>query len=98
MNLDPWEGCEDYDECRLALELNKCQVLFEYGHVRYWYLGDQVLPQVLHVYPTEVIPANPCPSVRLAKLLTDDEVANARVGRTNPGIPRDYLEYVKVHL
>lgn len=93
-----WEGCEDYDECKLALELNKHQVLFECGHRRYWYLGDRVLLQVLHVYSPEVNPVNPCPPIWLANLLTDDEVANERVSHTNHGIPRDYLEFVKVHL
>ena len=44
MSLNPWVGCEEYYECEQALELNGCQVLFEYGHGRYWYLGDWVLP------------------------------------------------------
>ncbi|KAK9997566.1 hypothetical protein SO802_022252 [Lithocarpus litseifolius] len=34
MSLDPWVGCEEYDECERALELNSCQVLFECGHGR----------------------------------------------------------------
>ena len=34
----------DHVECAWALELNECQVLFECGHGRYWYLGDWVLP------------------------------------------------------
>ena len=44
MNLDPWERCEGYAECTLALVLNECQVLFECGLGRYWNLGDRVLP------------------------------------------------------
>ena len=44
MSLNPWVGCKEYDECEWALELNSYQILFECGHVRYWYLGDQVLP------------------------------------------------------
>ena len=47
MSLDPWARCEGYVKCERALELNGCQVLFEYGHGRYWYLRDRVLPQVL---------------------------------------------------
>ncbi|KAL4602865.1 hypothetical protein ACB092_10G083800 [Castanea dentata] len=44
MSLNPWLGCEEYVECEWALEQNNHQVLFEYGHGRYWYLGDRVLP------------------------------------------------------
>ena len=39
MSLDPWVGCEEYDECERALELNNYQALFECGHGRHWYLG-----------------------------------------------------------
>ena len=44
MSLNPWVGYEEYVECEWALELNSRQVLFECGHGRYWYLGNQVLP------------------------------------------------------
>ena len=98
MNLDPWEGCEVYVEWTLALELNKRQVLFECDHGRYWHLGDRVLPLVYHVYPPKVIPINPYPLVRFGNPLTNDEVANARLGRTNPRIPGDYLEFIKTYL
>ncbi|KAK9997883.1 hypothetical protein SO802_017486 [Lithocarpus litseifolius] len=98
MGLDPWAGCKGYVECEWVLELNKCQVLFVCGHGRYKYLRDRVLPQVHHIYPLEVIPIHPCPSIRLANLLTEEEVANARVGRTNLGILEDYLEFTKAHL
>ena len=57
-----------------------------------------MLPQVYHVYPFEVIPIHPSPLVWLVNLSTNDEVANVRVGCTNPRIPRDYLEFVKAHL
>ena len=43
MSLDPWLGCEEHAECEWAQVLNGCQVLFECGHWRYWYLGGQVL-------------------------------------------------------
>ena len=46
MPLNPWVGCEEYDECEQALELNSRQVLFECVHGTYWYLGNRVLPQV----------------------------------------------------
>ena len=46
MSLNSWAGYEGRAKCERALELNGHQVLFEYGHGRYWYLGDQVLPQV----------------------------------------------------
>ena len=98
MGLDPWVGCKGYVEYAWALELNECQVLFECGHGRYWYLGNWGLPHVHHVYPPEVILIHPSPSVRLASLLIDEEVANARVGHTNPRILEDYLEFVKAHL
>ena len=44
MSIDPWVGCEKYDECERALELNSRQALFECEHGRYWCLGDRVLP------------------------------------------------------
>ena len=51
-----------------------------------------------HVYPSEVILTHPCTSIQLASLLTNEEIACARVGRTNSGIPRDYLKFVKAQL
>ena len=74
MCLNPWVGCEEYDECEQALELNSCQVLFECGHGRYWYLSDWVLPQVQHVYPPITILVPPCPTIRLADLLTNEKI------------------------
>ena len=79
-------------------ELNKRQVLFEYGHKRYWYLGDRVLAQVQHIYPPEMILAHPCPSIRLIDFLTNKEIAHARIGHVVLGILGDYLQFVKVHL
>ena len=66
VDLNPWAGCEWYEECEQALELNRCQVLFKCRHGRYWYLGDRVLPQVEHEYPPTTIPTPPCHTVRLA--------------------------------
>ena len=45
MPLNPCARCEGYVEFKWALELNGHQVLFECGHGRYWYLGDQVLQE-----------------------------------------------------
>ena len=63
MDLNPWAGCEGYAECEWALELNGHQVLFECGHGRHWYLGDRVLPQVEHEYPSTTIPTLPCHTI-----------------------------------
>ena len=95
MSLDPWSGCEEYAECERALELNSRQVLFEYGHGRYRYLGDRVLPQVQHVYPPTTIPIPLCPSIRLANLLANEEIARARIGHVVSGIPRNYFEFIQ---
>ena len=94
MSLDPWSGCEEYAECERALELNSRQVLFEYGHGRYWYLGDRVLPQVQHVYPPTTIPVSPCLSIRLPDLLTNEDITQARVGLVVLGVARTYSEFI----
>ena len=98
MSLDPWLGCEEFVECEWAQELNGRQVLFEFGHGRYWYLGDRVLPQVQHVYPPATILIPPCPSIWLADLLANEEIARARVGHVVSGKPGDYLEFVQTQL
>ena len=73
-------------------------MLFECGHGRYWYLGDQVLAQVQHVCPPEMIPVHPCTSIRLADLLANEEIAHARVGYVVSRTLRDYLEFVQTQL
>ena len=95
MCLNPWVGCEKYDECEWALELNTRQVLFEYRHERYWYLGDRVLPQVQHVYPSTTILVPSCPSIRLADLLTNEEITRARVGLVVSGVAGTYFEFIQ---
>ena len=80
MSLNPCLQCEEHAECAWAQELNGHQVLFECSHGRYWYLSDRVLAQVQHVYPPETIPAHPCPSIGLADLLANEEIARAQVG------------------
>ena len=98
MDLNPWDGCEGYAKCERALELNGRQVLFECGHRRYWYLGDQVLSQVEHKYPPTTIPNPPCHTVRLADLLADEEIARARDGYIIARVEGNYFEFVWAHL
>ena len=98
MNLNPWAGCEGYAKCEQALKLNGCQVLFKCGHGRYWYLSDRVLPQVEHKYPPTTIPNPPCHTVRLADLLTDEEIARARDGYIVAGVEGNYYEFIQLHL
>jgi len=97
-SLDPWLRCEGHVECEWAQDLNGRQVLFECGHGRYWYLGDQVLTQVQLVDPPAMIPVHPCPSIRLANLLANEEIAHAQVGHVVSGTLGDYLEFVQTQL
>ena len=94
VDLNPWVGCEGYVECGQALELNGSQVLFECGHGRYWYLGDQVLPQVEHEYPPTTIPTPPCHIVWLADFLADEEIAQARDGYIVAGVEGNYTKFI----
>ena len=64
------------------------------GHGRYWYIGDRVLAHFWHVYPPKMIPIHPCPSIKLADLLANEEIARARVGHAISGTLGDYLEFV----
>ena len=98
MNLNPWAGCEGYVECERALELNGCQVLFECGHGKYWYLGDWVLPQVEHLYPPTTIPTPPRCTVRLADFLVDKEIARACDGYIVTRVEGNYSDFVRDHL
>ena len=98
MNLNPWAGCEGYAKCERALELNGRQVLFECGHRKYWYLSDQVSPQVEHVYPLATIPILPCRTIRLAKFLVDEEIALARDGYIVTEVEGNYSNFVRDHL
>ena len=98
MSLNPWAGCEGCVECERVLELNGCQVLFDCGHGRYWYLGDWVLPQVQHEYPPITIPIPPCPSIQLADFLADEEIARARDGYIVAGVEGDYSKFIRTHL
>ena len=98
MNLNPQAGCEGYVECEWALELNGHQVLFECGHGKYWYLGDQVSPQVEHVYPPTITPTPPYHTVRLADFLADEEIAWARDGYIVVGVEGNYSDFVRNHL
>ena len=57
-----------------------------------------MLAQVRHVYPLETILIHPCPSIWLADLLANEEIARARVSHVVLGITRDYLEFVQTQL
>ena len=98
MSLNPWVGCEEYDECEWALELNSRYVLFECRHGKYWYLGDRVLPQVQHIYPPTTILVPLYPSIRLTDLLTNEEIAQACVGLVVSGVPGTYYEFIRNYL
>ena len=60
-----------------------------------WY---QVLPQVQHVYPPTTILVPPCLSIWLANLLTNEEIARARVGFIASGVLGTYSEFIRTHL
>ena len=98
MKLNPWAGCEGYAKCERALELNSCQVLFECGHGKYWYLGVRVLPQVEHMYLPTTIPAHLCHIAWLADFLADEEIAWAHEGYIVAGTEGDYSEFIWDHL
>jgi len=89
MSLNPWLGCEEHAEREWAQELNGRQVLFK---------CDWGLAQVQHVYPLETIPIHPCPCIRLADLLSNKEIARARVSHVVLGTIGDYLEFVQTQL
>ena len=73
-------------------------MLFEYGHGRYWYLGDRALAQVQHVYPPTIVPIPPCPSIRLADLLVNEEITRAQIGHVVSGILGFYLDFIQTRL
>ena len=98
MKLNPWAGCEGFAKCERALELNSCQVLFECGHGKYWYLGVRVLPQVEHMYLPATIPAHLCHIAWLADFLADEEIAWAHEGYIVAGTEGDYSEFIWDHL
>ena len=47
------------------------------------------------MYPPETIPTPPCPSIWLADLLANEEIACAQVGHIVLGTPGDYLELIQ---
>ena len=98
MNLNPWVGCEGYAECERALELNGRQVLFECGHGKFWYLGDQVSLQVEHVYHPATIPIPHCRTIQLAKFLVDKEISLARDGYIIAEVEGNHFGFVQDHL
>ena len=45
-----------------------------------------------------MIPIHPCPSIKLAGLLANEEIARAQVGHVVSKTPGDYLEFVQTQL
>ena len=50
------------------------------------------------MYPSTTILIPPCPSIRLADHLTDEEIAQARVWFVVLGVARTYFEFIRTHL
>ena len=50
------------------------------------------------MYPPATILVPPCPSIRLASLLANEEIVCARVGHVVSKTPGDYLEFVQAQL
>ena len=73
-------------------------MLFECGHGRYWYLGDWVLPQVEHEYPSTTIPTPPYHTIQLADFLADEEIARAHDSYIVAGVEGNYSEFIRLHL
>ena len=68
------------------------------GMEKYWYLGDQVLPQVQHEYPSTTIPTPHCHTIRLLDFLADEEIARAHDGYVVAGVEGNYSEFIRLHL
>ena len=64
----------------------------------YWYLGDRVLLQVQHVYLLTTILVPPCPSIRLADLLSNEDIARARIGHVVSGTLGIYFDFIQTQL
>ena len=50
------------------------------------------------MYPPTTILVPPCPSIQLADLLTNEEIARARVGLVVSRVPGTYSEFIRTHL
>ena len=77
-------------------KLNGCQVLFECEHGKYWYLSDQVLPKIEHVYPPTTIPTPPYHTVWLVDFLAYEEIAWAHDGYIVAGAEGNYLNLFRL--
>ena len=53
-----------------------------------------MLPQVEHVYPHATVPNHPCHTIRLANVLADEEIAQARDGYIIAGAGGNCFEFV----
>ena len=50
------------------------------------------------MYPPTTIKIPPCPSIWLANLLTNEEIAQTRGGHAVVGVTGDYFEFIQTHL
>ena len=50
------------------------------------------------MYPPTTIPVPLCPSIQLANLLTDEEIARAHVGFVVSGVAGTYSEFIRTRL
>ena len=50
------------------------------------------------MYPSITILVPSCPSVQLVDLLTDEEIAQARVGFVVSGVAGTYFKFIRTHL
>ena len=50
------------------------------------------------MYPPTTILIPPCPSIWLADLLANEEIARTRVGHVVSGTAGDYIEFVQTQL
>ena len=50
------------------------------------------------MYPPTTILVPSCPSIRLADLLTNEEIAQARIDHVISGIPGSYYEFIQTQL
>ena len=49
-------------------------------------------------YPPTTIPIPPCPSIRLADFLANEEISWAHDGYIVARVERDYSEFIQIHL
>ncbi|KAL0001385.1 hypothetical protein SO802_015166 [Lithocarpus litseifolius] len=60
--------------------------------------GTLFVWQVQHVYPLMTIPVPPCPSIRLADLLSNEVTTRARIGHIVSSTPGIYFDFIQTQL